>query len=91
MRGSSAQFDPQKTEEAVDHRHNNNYVKAVGDLASAKQLVYSANCCFICCAEQSHMKTMSVATAAEEQLKQKVVQLSGPSSTSLFLISPGLS
>ena len=27
--GSSAQSDPQKTEEAVDHRQNN-YVKAVG-------------------------------------------------------------
>ena len=30
MSGSSAQSDPQKTEEAVDHRQNNNYVKAVG-------------------------------------------------------------
>ena len=29
MSGSSAQSDPQKTEEAVDHRQNN-YVKAVG-------------------------------------------------------------
>ena len=28
--GSSAQSDPQKTEEAADHRQNNNYVKAVG-------------------------------------------------------------
>ena len=27
-----------KTEEAVDRRHNNNYVKAAGDLAIAKQL-----------------------------------------------------
>ena len=27
--GSSAQFDPQKTEAAVDHRQNNYYVKAV--------------------------------------------------------------
>ena len=31
--GSSARFDPEKTEEAVDHRHNNNYVKAVGTSA----------------------------------------------------------
>ena len=29
VNGSSAQSDPQKTEEAVDHRQNNNYVKAV--------------------------------------------------------------
>ena len=43
MSGSSAQSDPQKTEEAVDHRQNNSYVKAVGDLASVKQLVHSAN------------------------------------------------
>jgi len=28
--GLSAQFDPQKTEAAVDHRQNNYYVKAVG-------------------------------------------------------------
>ena len=28
--GSSVQFDPQKTEAAVDHRQNNYYVKAVG-------------------------------------------------------------
>ena len=27
--GSSVQSDPQKTEEAVDHRQNNSYVKAV--------------------------------------------------------------
>ena len=28
--GSTAQSDLQKTEEAVDHRQNNNYVKAMG-------------------------------------------------------------
>ena len=28
--GLSAQFDPQKIEDAVDHRQNNSYVKAVG-------------------------------------------------------------
>ena len=28
--GSSVQSDPQKTEEAVDHRQNNSYVKAAG-------------------------------------------------------------
>ena len=36
--GSSAQCDPQKTEKAVDHIQNNNYVKAVG----TSQLVYCA-------------------------------------------------
>jgi len=30
MSGSSPQSDPQKTEEAVDHLQNNNYVKAMG-------------------------------------------------------------
>ena len=57
----------------MDHRQNNSYVKAVhGDLASAKQLVYSANCCFNCCAEQSHKDNVRN-TAVEEQLKQKAV------------------
>ena len=33
-----------KTEKTVDHRQNNNYVKAVSrDLAIAQQLVYHAN------------------------------------------------
>ena len=31
--GSSAQSDPQKTEEAVDHRQNDSYVRAVGTSA----------------------------------------------------------
>ena len=55
-----------------------------------KQLVYLANCCFNSCAEQSHKDNVRRATV-EEQLKQKVVQLSEPSSTSQLLISPGLS
>ena len=42
MGGSSAQSDPQKTEEAVDRRQNNSYVTAVTDLTIEKQLVYSA-------------------------------------------------
>ena len=61
-----------------------------GDLASAKQLVYSANCCFNCCAEQSHKDNVR-STVVEEQLKQRVIHLSEPSSTSLLLISPGFS
>ena len=55
-----------------------------------KQPVYCSNCCFNSCAEQSHKGNVRRATA-EEQLKQKVVQLSEPSSTSQLLISPGLS
>ena len=81
MSGSSACSDPQKTEEAV----NDNYVKAV---VTSKQIVYSANWCFSCCAEQNHNVC---STAVEEQLKQRVVQLFEPSSISLLLICPGLS
>ena len=33
MSGSFARFDPEKTEEAVDHRHNNSYVQAAGTSA----------------------------------------------------------
>ena len=68
--GLSERSDPQKTEEAKDH-YQNNYV-GNGDLSSVKQLVYSANCCFNCCADNAH------STAVEEQLKQKVVQVSFP-------------
>ena len=50
-----------------------------------KQLVYSANCCFNCYAEQSH-KDNVCSTAVEEQLKQRVVQLSEPSSISLLIL-----
>ena len=49
----------------------NNCVKAVGDLASAKQLVYPADCCSSNCgAEQSHKDNVH-STAVEEELKQK--------------------
>ena len=55
-----------------------------------KPLVCFANCCFNSCAEQSHKDNVRRAIV-EEKLKQKVVQLSEPSSISLFLIFPGLS
>ena len=44
----------------MDHRQDNSYVmKTVGTyLPSAKQLLYSANCCFNCCAEQSHKDSL---------------------------------
>ena len=79
----------QKTEEAVDHRQNNSYVKAAGPRQCEAASV-PRNCCFNCSAEQSHKDNVR-STAVEEQLKQKVVQLSEPSSTSQLLISPGLS
>ena len=40
--------------------------------------MYCANCCFNCCAEHSHKDSVR-STAAEEQLKQQVVQRSEPS------------
>ena len=47
------------------------------------------NCCFNCRAWQSH-KDNVCCTAVEEQPEAKEVQLSQPSSTSLFMISSGL-
>ena len=44
--------------------------KDVGTPASAKQLVYSSNCCFNRCAEQSHEDSVRKA-AVEEQLSSK--------------------
>ena len=46
-----------------------------GDPASVKQLVCFANCCFNSCAEQGHKDSVQKATV-EEQLKQRLVQLS---------------
>ena len=43
---------PAKAEEIFSY-HQNNRCKGCGDLASAKQLVYSATCSFNSCAEQS--------------------------------------
>ena len=62
---------PAKTEEIVSHRQNNNNVKGGGDPASAKQLVYFANCCFNSCVEQSHKDSVREPTV-EEQLSSKV-------------------
>ena len=47
------------------------------------------NCCFNCHAGQSHKDNVHC-TAIEEQLEAKEVQLSQPSSTSLLMISSGL-
>ena len=53
MDSSSQAFRPAKTEETVSH-HQKNRCYGGGDLASARQLVYSASCSFNCCAEQGH-------------------------------------
>ena len=81
-----------KDREAVDHRKKKKKkcFKGGVDPAGVKQLVYFANCCLNCCAELSHKDDVR-STAVEEKLKQKLVQLSEPSSTSVLLISPGLS
>ena len=88
MSGSSALSHPQKTEEAVDRRQNN-YVRAAGTSQVRSSLCATFKRYFNCCVEQSHNDSVRN-TTVEEQLKQKVVQLSEPSSTSLLLISPGL-
>ena len=91
MNSSSARPSPSKTEETVSHRQNNNAKEVRGTPPGRSNLlVYFANCCFNSCVEQSHKDNVRRATV-EEQLKQRVVQLSEPSSTSLLLISPGLS
>ena len=59
---------------------------------SAKQLVYFANCCFNSCAEQSHEDSVQKATVEEQPFsKTQTILLWESSSTSLLLISPGLS
>ena len=63
----------------MDQRQNKNTFG--GNLSSAKQLV----CYAVCCAEQSHKDNVR-SSNVEEQLKQKVVRLSEPSSTSLLLM-----
>ena len=77
-------YHPKKTEETMD----NGSVKVVSPRHYA---VTSAlhNCCFNCRAGQSHEDNVHC-TAVEEQPKAKEVQLSQPSSTSLLMISSGL-
>ena len=79
---------PKKTRETVDRCQNNGSVKAV---SPRHHVTTSAlrNCCFICRAGQSHKDDIHC-TAVEEQLKVKEGQLSQPSSTSLLMISSGL-
>ena len=84
-------YCPKKTGESVDRRQNNGNVMVVSPRHSA---VTSAPCnfCFNCHAGQSQCshKDNVRCTAVEEQPKAKEVQLSQPSSTSLLMISSGL-
>ena len=80
-------YCPQKTGETLDRHKNNGSVKAVSPChCSATSALRS--CCFNCRAGQSH-KDNVCCTAVEKQPGAKEVQLSQPSSTSLFMISSG--
>ena len=77
-----------KTGETVDCRQNNGSVKAVSPRHCPATSALR-NCCFNCRAGQSHKDNVRC-TAVEEQLEAKEVQLWQPSSTSLLMISSGL-
>ena len=81
-------YRPKKTEETVDRRQNNGRDKAVSPRHCAATSALR-NCCFNCRAGQSHKDNVRC-IAVEEQLETKEVQLSQPSSTSLLMISSGL-
>ena len=86
---TAAGHRPKKTGETVDRRQNNGSVKAVSPRHCAATSAAPRNCCFTCRAGQSHKDNVHC-TAAEEQPEAKEVQLSQPSSTSLLMISSGL-
>ena len=65
MTGSSARSDPQKTEDAVAHRQNNSYVKAVGTSPLRSSYSVVRSCCFNCCAEQSHKDNVHSAAVGQ--------------------------
>ena len=75
-----------RPERHVDRRQNNGSVKAVSPRHCAATSA-PRNCCFNC--RQSHKDNVRC-TAVEEQPEAKEVQLSQPSSTSLLMISSGL-
>ena len=77
-----------KTGETADRRQNNGSVKAVSPRHCAATSALH-NGCFNCRAGQSHKDSVRC-TAVEEQPEAKEVQLSQPSSTSLLMISSGL-
>ena len=59
-------------------------------LAIAQRLVHCATAVYTAVLGQSHKDNVRCRTAVEEQLEAKEVQLSQPSSTSLLMISSGL-
>ena len=81
-------YRPKKTGETVDRRQNNGSVKAVSP-RHCPATSAPRNCCFSCRAGQSHKDNVRC-TAVEEQPEAKEVQISQPSSTSLLMISSGL-
>ena len=86
--GSSARYDPQKTKDSMDHHQNNSYVKAVGTLPVGSNLC--ALLIAVSTAVRSSHNDNVQSTTVEEQLKQRVVQVSEASSASLLLISHGV-
>ena len=72
----------------MDRRQNSGSVKAVS-LAIAQRLVHCAIAVSTAVLGQSH-KDSGRCTAVEEQPEAKEVRLSQPSSTSLLMISSGL-
>ena len=72
----------------MDRRQNNGSVKAVSPRHFPATSALRS-CCFNCRAGQSHKDNIRCA-AVEEQPEVKEVQLSQPSSTSLLMISSGL-
>ena len=67
-------YRPKKTGETVDRRQNNGRVKAVSPRHCPATSALR-NCCFNCCAGQSHKDNVRC-TAVEEQPEAKAVQLS---------------
>ena len=77
-------YRPKKTGETVDRRQNNGSVKAVSPRHCPATCALRS-CCFSYCAWAESQRQ-----CVDEQLEAKEVQLSQPSSTSLFMISSGL-
>ena len=71
-----------------DRGQNNGNAKAVSPRHCAATSA-PCNCCFNCRAGQSHKDNVRC-TAVEEQPEAKEVQLWQPSSTSMLMISSGL-
>ena len=81
--------DTARKRETVDRRQNNGSVTAVSPRHCAAASALRKVCCSNCRAGQSHKDNVRC-TAVEEQPEAKEVQLSQPSSTSLLMISSGL-